>query len=258
MVQLSRPAKLRDIPLRRLLSNPHPFRRLKISRAVESVRQGRQQSLSAALRTLLPALSEAPLRPAWQALKHRGRVSQQHLHHRHGRLEVRIIADQQSLLPFLLVIADRQRQAAVVHLAKHRQNHRDSEEDQPQATHRGDDVVAEQRRIFLLRLRKKGVEPALLLPLQAETDGLRVYQLMELVEVPAYLLEKIVGSQPVRRVEHVVPNHLRRHHVEDEAAEKPVLCRRYQVEHLLRRARQDGRELRLHDFHILAVLLPKV
>ena len=76
--------------------------------------------------------------------------------------------------------------------------------------------------------------------MQAETDGLRVYHLMELVEVPTNFLEKVVGSQPVRRVEHVMPNHLRRHHVEDEAAEKPILRRRYQVEHLLWRARQDG------------------
>ena len=65
MLQQPSLAQLRDIPLSRLLANPYPLSHLKIGRAIESVRQGRQQSLSAALRALLSALPEAPLRSAW-------------------------------------------------------------------------------------------------------------------------------------------------------------------------------------------------
>ena len=146
MLQHPRLTQLRDVPLCRLPADAHLGSRLKIGRAVEGIRQCRQQSLSAALRALLPPLPEASLRPAWQTLKHRGRMPQQHPHHRHGRLEIRILTDQQSLLPFPLAIADRQRQAAVVHLAKHRQNHRDSEENQPQTTPHIPPASAQKRR----------------------------------------------------------------------------------------------------------------
>ena len=162
MLQHSRPAQLRDVPLRRLLIDAHVGSRLKIARAAERIGQGGKESLHKTLRPLPTVLPEAPLSPARQGLKHPHRMLQQHLYHRQGRVEISVRADQQSLLP----VIKSQRKRPVIHLAEHRQDHREAKEYQPQSAHRGDDVVAEQRGILRLRLRKESVEPPLLLLLQ--------------------------------------------------------------------------------------------
>ena len=71
---------------------------------------------------------------------------------------------------------------------------------------------------------------------EREANRLGGKQLVELVEVPADFLEKLIGGGTIRIVKHVVPHDFRGHNIEDEATEETVFGRGDEIEDLFWRA----------------------
>ena len=101
---------------------------------------------------LAAVLTEASFSPARQGLKDGDGVLQQDFDHRESGGKVGISTNKDGFRTMTFLVAGRQRESAIVHLAEHRQDHREAKEDETEATDRGNDIVAEERSVFGLCL----------------------------------------------------------------------------------------------------------